>query len=143
METFTFHSEHEIKANNKNEAREKLGKILEKGCINDAWDWLLGEKKSNPLEPVLNECLKSLEGLSTGGYAAHELEFFIETIVENLKEAIGKGKRNPLIDPLTHCLTLLIDVKKWLGQLEHVEFHRSIEIVIDEAKKAIEPFIHE
>jgi len=55
------------------------------------------------------------------------------------QEVLPPKKRNPLIDPLNHCLTILIDIQNGFPEKE---FFRPIEEVIEEAKKAIDHFIY-
>jgi len=50
-----------------------------------------------------------------------------------------RKESNPLINPLNHCLTILIYIQNGFSEKK---FHRPIEEVIEEAKKAIDPFIH-
>ena len=90
---------------------------------------------------ILDENSEKYDVCLEGGRYYYVLKNNVDRVEEEPRE------RNPLIDPLNHCLTLLIDLESNLSNIHNnfpeKELHRPIEVVIEEAKEAIESFIHE
>ena len=168
MKNFTFYVEHTIEAENVHEALEELQEHLDAGNLDcdKAGDWLL--EKQEVLPPKNSHCIIYLSkidwphlriqkafclgALEEKDIHETEREMFqgivhcfdyiqdCAAIMLGEKYVFGELKeRNPLLDPLNHCLTILIDIQNGFPEKE---FFRPIEEVIEEAKKAIDHFIY-